>query len=110
MEKPIAAESKSQAVSQTRNCTTFSFQSPNKAIKFDVIDTPGLADTKGMAQDQQNVDMILEAAKNAGSLNAVLLVVNGRVPRQDLVCLLYPLSFKILKYNGFKLLLPFISS
>lgn len=100
MEKPIAAESKSQAVSQTRTCATFSFQSPNKSVKFDVIDTPGLADTKGMAQDQQNVDMILEAAKNAGSLNAVLLVVNGRVPRQDLVQCVFHIPVFLSINNG----------
>lgn len=48
---------------------------------FIFIDTPGFADTDGPEQDDLNVLNILDAAAMAGSLTAIIVVVNGSVSR-----------------------------
>ena len=74
--------------SSTDNCTTYSFveassgrKLASSGRKFEIIDTPGLADTRGAEQDSQNIEKILKAAQEAHSLSAILLVVNGANPR-----------------------------
>jgi hypothetical protein len=44
---------------------------------FVLIDTPGLADTRGVEQDDNNVGIILDAAKECPSLSCIILTLNG---------------------------------
>jgi hypothetical protein len=67
--------------SSTDNCTTYTFQHAETCRKFIVIDTPGLADTRGSEQDSRNIERILKAAEDAHTLSAIVLVVNGANPR-----------------------------
>ena len=67
--------------SSTDNCTTYTFVDSSSGRKFNVIDSPGLADTRGPGQDQLNIDKILQAAEVAVTLSAIVLVVNGANPR-----------------------------
>ena len=48
-----------------------------------VIDTPGLADTRGTAADDANVNAILQRAETLGSINAIVFVVNGGNTRKS---------------------------
>lgn len=48
---------------------------------FVVVDTPGLADTNGVGQDDVNIGTILDAANRCPSLSAIILVANGTVSR-----------------------------
>jgi hypothetical protein len=45
------------------------------------IDTPGLADTRGVAQDYQNINMILDFIRAFNSISRIILVINGTKAR-----------------------------
>ncbi|OWA53993.1 hypothetical protein BV898_18416 [Hypsibius exemplaris] len=66
-------------ISQTLRCTTYSIGPPS--ARFHFIDTPGMSDTRGIEQDNENTNNILIAAAEAGSLSAVIVVVNGTACR-----------------------------
>lgn len=79
-----------QSQSMTNDCTTYTFRDPRGSGRvIEIIDTPGLADTRGAKQDEINMDLILKAAEKAKSLTSIILVVNGGVARELLVILLY---------------------
>ena len=48
---------------------------------IDIIDTPGLADTRGEEQNKENIDNIIAALKEASYVNCVCLVINGTQSR-----------------------------
>lgn len=51
-------------------------------MTFRILDTPGLADTRGIAQDEQHKESIAKAIKNSiTTVDAVLILANGTVPR-----------------------------
>ena len=60
---------------QTDKATEYSF-TVDKSV-FTIIDTPGLNDTQGLGQDDENMKIIMEAAINATELSAIVLVING---------------------------------
>lgn len=66
-------------LSKTDDCNQYMFSTSSKQYLF--IDTPGLSDTRGAAQDYQNIIKIVESAENLGGLTAVIIVVNGAVAR-----------------------------
>lgn len=66
-------------VSKTDDCNQYMFSTQSKQYVF--IDTPGLSDTRGSKQDDQNIMKIVESAENLGGLTAVIIVVNGAVAR-----------------------------
>lgn len=69
-------------VSQTRVCNTYTFRKGNVTYHF--IDTPGLSDTTNSATrcvDNETVSTILKAASKAGSLQAIILIINGTTAR-----------------------------
>ncbi|KXJ78527.1 hypothetical protein RP20_CCG004382 [Aedes albopictus] len=65
--------------SQTRACTVYNFRKEDTIFNF--IDTPGLSDTKGAAQDDFNIQQIMGAAEQSGELTAIILVINGTQAR-----------------------------
>eukprot|EP01125_Pyxidicula_operculata_P003342 TRINITY_DN1397_c1_g1_i1.p1 TRINITY_DN1397_c1_g1~~TRINITY_DN1397_c1_g1_i1.p1 ORF type:complete len:326 (-),score=49.57 TRINITY_DN1397_c1_g1_i1:744-1721(-) len=71
---------KNTSESQTNECMRYNYSSDQG--KFTLIDTPGLADTRGPAQDDINMKKILEAAEEAQSLSAIIIVANGSNARQ----------------------------
>jgi hypothetical protein len=46
-----------------------------------LVDTPGLADTRGITQDYANINAILEYIKNFASVARIVLVINGTTAR-----------------------------
>lgn len=77
------------AQSQTLKCKLYSFSRGRDS--FTLIDTPGLGDTRGLQQDDQNIDIIAQAAEKAGEISAVIFVVNGTVSK-DLFSLRHALG------------------
>ncbi|CAG8432702.1 5684_t:CDS:10 [Diversispora eburnea] len=68
--------------SQTTKCYNYNFEHPNNsAYKFIFIDTPGLSDTKGVKQDDKNIQEITDAAISAGTLSAIVIIANGTEAR-----------------------------
>lgn len=45
------------------------------------MDTPGLEDSRGLEQDEKNIDSILKTASKTPELNAIIIVINGTNPR-----------------------------
>ena len=51
-------------------------------LQVRILDTPGLADTRGIEQDEKHKKSIAnEIARNITTVNAVLILANGTVPR-----------------------------
>nr|XP_029729939.1 uncharacterized protein LOC115253545 isoform X2 [Aedes albopictus] len=77
--------------SQTRACSIYDFRKQDTIFNF--IDTPGLSDTEGVAQDDFNIQQIMGAAEQSGVLTAIILVINGTQARatvnlRNTLCLL----------------------
>ncbi len=65
--------------SKTDACNQYMFTNNGKQYLF--LDTPGLSDTRGAAQDDKNIVKIIDSVENLGGLTAVIIVVNGAVSR-----------------------------
>ena len=67
--------------SQTNTAQVYEFTSANGLI-LTILDTPGLADTRGLAQDELHKASIASVIKeNIYTVNAVIILANGTVPR-----------------------------
>ena len=69
---------------QTTKCIPYDFD--YNGTYFQVVDTPGLADTRGVTQDEANIANILNFCSNMDYLDCIVIVVNGTQPRFD-VCM-----------------------
>ncbi|CAG8613047.1 4175_t:CDS:2, partial [Gigaspora margarita] len=68
--------------SQTTKCSTYTFKHPdNPSSKFIFYDTPGLSDTKGIKQDDENIQEIINTAIAIGSLSAIVIIASGTEAR-----------------------------
>ena len=71
----------SEKHSQTKLAKLYEFTSSN-GIKFRILDTPGLADTRGVDQDEKHKASIIEAVTTVvTTVHAVIIVANGTLPR-----------------------------
>ena len=71
----------SQSQSQTNTAKVYTFESVN-GIKITVLDTPGLADTRGLQKDKEHKDSIAAAIRdNIPEVSAVIILANGTNPR-----------------------------
>ncbi|KAJ7763599.1 hypothetical protein DFH07DRAFT_939252 [Mycena maculata] len=71
----------SQKESQTKCAKLYEFTSRN-GIKVNVLDTPGLADTRGIQQDELHKKGIAtEIKEQVTAVHAVLILANGTLPR-----------------------------
>ncbi|KAJ6517115.1 hypothetical protein DFH09DRAFT_940500, partial [Mycena vulgaris] len=71
----------SQKESQTKYAKLYEFTSRN-GIKVNVLDTPGLADTRGIQQDELHKKGIAtEIKEQVTAVHAVLILANGTLPR-----------------------------
>ncbi|XP_011405076.1 PREDICTED: uncharacterized protein LOC105313388 [Amphimedon queenslandica] len=52
-------------------------------INVEIIDTPGLGDSKGIEQDKKHVTKIIDTLKKEDYVNCVCLIVNGRSSRMS---------------------------
>ena len=62
--------------SQTSRATTYQMASMN------LIDTPGLADTRGIEYDEHNIGLIADALVASSWIDAIIIVLNGTVVRE----------------------------
>lgn len=70
-----------QSQSQTNSAIVYEYMSKN-GIKVRIVDTPGLADTRGLAQDQQHKASIAKAIHDhVVTVNGVIILANGTNPR-----------------------------
>ncbi|CAG8730156.1 12016_t:CDS:2 [Rhizophagus irregularis] len=68
--------------SQTTSCCNYEFKHPgNSFYDFIFIDTPGMSDTNGIDQDDKNIEEIVNAAINVGSLTAIVIIASGTEAR-----------------------------
>ncbi|KAF9459251.1 hypothetical protein BDZ94DRAFT_1051622 [Collybia nuda] len=71
----------SEKHSQTNETLLYSFESKN-GVKLRIIDTPGLADTRGIEQDERHKANIVNTIKSSTvAVDAVLILANGTAPR-----------------------------
>ncbi|KIY66908.1 hypothetical protein CYLTODRAFT_354146 [Cylindrobasidium torrendii FP15055 ss-10] len=71
----------SQKCSQTQAARVYEFRSRND-VRIRILDTPGLADTRGISKDQEHKKNIAETIQNyIPVVNAVIVLANGTQPR-----------------------------
>ncbi|KAF9255379.1 hypothetical protein L218DRAFT_1081873 [Marasmius fiardii PR-910] len=81
MHEPSIEMGGPQSQSQTDAATLYEFKSQN-GVAVRVLDTPGLADTRGVAVDDRHKTSIAEAIQDhVAVVNAVLILANGTQPR-----------------------------
>ncbi|CAF1201487.1 unnamed protein product [Didymodactylos carnosus] len=68
--------------SKTLDCQCYTFQIGN--VNFNFIDTPGINDTGGYLQDNENVDKIFDTVQTLDYLTALVLVLNGTQARMTI--------------------------
>jgi GTP-binding protein EngB required for normal cell division len=67
--------------SQTNSARLYEFTSKN-GIAVRILDTPGLADTRGIQQDElHKKNIVAQIEEHVDSVNAILVLANGTVPR-----------------------------
>jgi hypothetical protein len=60
----------------------YEFQDPNHGYKIQILDTPGLADTRGVKKDDEHRKKFLDAIRDqVKTIDAVLVMANGTVER-----------------------------
>lgn len=74
--------------SQTQSCNEYKFTNPNnRNVSITFVDTPGLGDTRGAAQDEINMKMILDIAATCecnNTLSGIIFVIRGSEKRASL--------------------------
>ena len=66
---------------QTRHCEQYIFTDPTTNQQYLFLDTPGLSDTRGIEQNEINMNKIVEEISLLGSLTSIIIVINGSVSR-----------------------------
>ena len=65
----------------TQSVSSYSFLMKNTNYKLQFLDTPGIGDTRGISQDDENILEICESIHNIGNVSAIFLVFNGSETR-----------------------------
>jgi GTP-binding protein EngB required for normal cell division len=75
--------------SSTQKCKTYIFTSSDN-ILINIIDTPGIGDTRGIQQDKKNFEEIFKLINQIDSIHAVCILLKAnisRLTREFLYCL-----------------------
>jgi septin family protein len=72
-----------QGQSVTQYCKSYVFNL-NDRLRLRLIDTPGMGDTRGVTQDELNIDHILTYINNLSHLNAVCLIFKPNASRLNI--------------------------
>ncbi|CAF3190279.1 unnamed protein product [Rotaria sp. Silwood2] len=72
-----------QGQSVTQQCKSYVFNL-NERLLLRLIDTPGMGDTRGIIQDEKNIDHILTYINNLSHLNAICLLFKPNESRLNL--------------------------
>ena len=65
--------------SKTNAATLYNVQVGD--LKIGIIDTPGFGDSRGLKQDEVNIQMIIDLLKTENYINCVCLIISGRQAR-----------------------------
>jgi hypothetical protein len=68
-------------MSKTTACNPYLFTDSATNKQYLFLDTPGMGDTRGVEQDEKNMQCILEAVESLGGLSAVIIIINGVATR-----------------------------
>ncbi|CAF2940021.1 unnamed protein product [Rotaria sp. Silwood2] len=66
--------------SVTQHCQTYIFNIDNN-VKIRIIDTPGIGDTRGIEQDNKNIEHILQYINHLPHLNAICFLLKPNTTR-----------------------------
>ena len=69
--------------SATENPKSHIIYSPDLDVKIRIIDTPGLADTRGYEQDRKNMQKIIGAVKELGELSSIVFLLKPNESRLE---------------------------
>ncbi|CAF1133088.1 unnamed protein product [Rotaria sordida] len=72
-----------QGQSVTQQCKSYIFKL-NEKLCLRLIDTPGMGDTRGLVQDEKNIDHILTYVNNLSHLNAICLLFKPNESRLNM--------------------------
>ncbi|CAF4524377.1 unnamed protein product, partial [Rotaria sp. Silwood2] len=72
-----------QGQSVTQQCKSYVFNL-NERLLLRLIDTPGMGDTRGIIQDEKNIDHILTYINNLSHLNAICLLFKPNESRLNI--------------------------
>ncbi len=67
--------------SKTDSCNIYRFKKKATLTEFVFIDTPGLSDTRGVKQDDANLEKIMTVSEELGSVAAIVVIINGTTSR-----------------------------
>ncbi|KAN0045553.1 hypothetical protein ACTA71_005931 [Dictyostelium dimigraforme] len=65
--------------SKTTQCMCYTFDMGDFILN--IIDSPGLNDTRGPQQDEANIQLILKTIADLGEISAIVIIVNGTTAR-----------------------------
>lgn len=68
----------------TQHCQSYMFNLGNNT-KLRIIDTPGIGDTRGLSQNDKNIQYILSYVSNLSHLNAVCILLKPNVSRLNIL-------------------------
>ncbi|UJR24254.1 hypothetical protein I4U23_027221 [Adineta vaga] len=69
------------AQSKTDSCNHYLFIDSRTNKEYLFLDTPGMSDTRGVQQDEINMERILNAVELLGGLTVIIIVINGTTGR-----------------------------
>ena len=67
--------------SKTSDCTQYMFTDSTTNKQYIFLDTPGLSDTRGIEQNESNINEMNDAITQLGNLTSVIVIVNGSISR-----------------------------
>ncbi|CAF0957827.1 unnamed protein product [Adineta steineri] len=67
--------------SKTSDCTQYIFTDSTTNKQYLFLDTPGLSDTRGTEQNENNINKMIDAITGLGNLTSVIILINGSMNR-----------------------------
>ncbi|CAF3188088.1 unnamed protein product [Rotaria sp. Silwood2] len=71
--------------SVTQHCRSYVFSIYNTETKIRIIDTPGMGDTRGLTQDDFNLQHIISFISNLSHLNAICILLKPNESRLNII-------------------------
>lgn len=67
--------------SKTNSCTQYVFTDSTTNKQYLFLDTPGLSDTRGVEQNEINLNRIIDAITKLGNITTIMIIINGSISR-----------------------------
>ena len=85
VENPDNEDFNDNGQSVTQHCKSYVFDLKNSEKKLRIIDTPGFGDTRGLKQDDYNMEHILHYVNNLTHLNALCFLLKPNSSRLNIL-------------------------